>query len=165
MNDDNKPTEAPEATSQIAVETDPSAANGTTATGTAAPTVNVPTVSVNVGGEPKPAPRVYAPRNKRVAFQVLDFVFWIGSALVLLRFALKLAAANPLNGFVKFIYSMTDRAVGVFADVLGGGTLINLTPDSTPPNVIELSTLLAWLVFWILYMVAKKILTIATTPK
>ncbi len=128
--------------------------------GTQAPTVNV-VVGERKGEESRPTTAVYAPRHKRVAFQVLDFIFWVGSALLLLRFSLKLVAANPDNGFVLFIYNLTERSVGIFAGIVSDIRLA----ESKVPYLIELSTLIAWLIFWIVYMIAKKLVTMFTTAK
>lgn len=126
---------------------------------------HAPTVNVMVGErkeeESRSAAAVYAPRQKRMAFQVIDFIFWLGSALLLLRFALKLVAANPGNSFVLFIYNLTERSVGVFAGIVNDIRLA----EGEVPYLVEISTLIAWLVFWIAYMIANKLITMFTTAK
>ncbi|MCL5292574.1 MAG: YggT family protein [Actinobacteria bacterium] len=118
-----------------------------------------PTVSVTVGEKKtEEVHHVYQPRYKRVAFQVVDFIFWVGSALLLLRLALKLAGANASNDFVTFVYNLSNKPVGIFKDIVGEVKL-------TEANIIEVSTLIALLVFWLLYMIAKKLVMMMTTPK
>lgn len=107
----------------------------------------------------------YNPRRKFAVYQAIDFVFWVGSAFLVIRFVLMLLAANPDNAFVRFIYTISYRPVGIFADVLGENTLITLTTGGKPDNVIELSTLVAWLVLWLLYMIARKLVAVITSSK
>ncbi len=88
-------------------------------------------------------------------------MFWVGSAILFLGLTLKLLAANPKNEFVIFIYGISQKTVGIFSNIVGDIELTSVVPK----YVVELSTIIAWLVFWILYSIAKKILTIVTTPK
>ena len=60
--------------------------------------------------------------------------------LLLIRIVLKLLAANPLAGFSKFIYSLTDVFLAPFRNILptvGGGS----------GAVLEMSTVIAIIVY------------------
>lgn len=120
-----------------------------------------PAINVTVGEHKPEAVPISEHRKKNPAYQIIDLVFWVGSALILLRFAFKLAGANPDNVFVKFIYNITKGSVGIFMGIVQN---IHLS-DSTAPNayVIEISALIAWLVFWILYVIVRKITAIVLT--
>ncbi len=82
---------------------------------------------------------IYAPL--REAFdEVIYLVFGIINGLLLIRVVLKLLAANPLAGFSKFIYGLTDVFLAPFRNLLptvGGGS----------GAVLEMSTVIAIIVY------------------
>jgi|APTNR8051073442_1049403.scaffolds.fasta_scaffold12219_8 hypothetical protein len=54
---------------------------------------------------------------RNLAVQIIYFVMSIITALLLLRFALVLLSANESNGFVDFIYSLSEPLVSPFYGV------------------------------------------------
>jgi uncharacterized protein YggT (Ycf19 family) len=71
--------------------------------------------------------------------RIVYLVFGILEALLVIRFILKLLAANPDAGFSSFIYSITQPFLGLFQGVF---------PDAfTRGSVLEVSTLLAIVVY------------------
>jgi uncharacterized protein YggT (Ycf19 family) len=76
----------------------------------------------------------------RRASEVIYLVFGIIDGLLLIRLVLKLLAANPLAGFSKFIYGLTDVFLAPFRNLLpvvGGGS----------GAVLEMSTVIAIIVY------------------
>jgi len=76
----------------------------------------------------------------RRATEVIYLVFGIIDGLLLIRLVLKLLAANPLAGFSKFIYGLTDVFMAPFRNLLpnvGGGS----------GSVLEMSTVVALIVY------------------
>ena len=73
------------------------------------------------------------------AVRIVYLVFGILEALLVIRFILKLLAANPDAGFSNFIYTITQPFVSFFQGVF---------PDAvTRGSILEVSTLLAILVY------------------
>jgi len=73
-------------------------------------------------------------------------------AVVLLRFAFKLIGANSNNAFVTLIYNFTNAFVGIFQGIVGNvisGTM-----------VIEFSSLITIVIFWLIYKAALRLLAI-----
>lgn len=76
----------------------------------------------------------------RRATEAIYLVFGVIDALLLIRLVLKLLAANPLAGFSKFIYGLTDVFMAPFRNLLpavGGGS----------GAVLEMSTVIAIIVY------------------
>jgi len=74
--------------------------------------------------------------------RMVYLVFGVLEALLVIRFILKLLAANPDAGFSSFIYSITQPFLVLFQGVF---------PDAfTRGSVLEVSTLLAILVYALL---------------
>ncbi len=76
----------------------------------------------------------------RRATEVIYLLFGVIDALLLIRLVLKLLAANPLAGFSKFIYGLTDVFMAPFRNLLpavGGGS----------GSVLEMSTVIAIIVY------------------
>ncbi len=74
--------------------------------------------------------------------QIVWYVLYIIEVLLLLRFLLKLLAANPSAPFTQFIYNLSNVFAGPFLYVIPS--------QSINSQVIEWSTLLAMVVYWIL---------------
>ncbi|HCH00106.1 MAG TPA: hypothetical protein DE036_10180 [Actinobacteria bacterium] len=86
------------------------------------------------------------------ASQIVDYVFWIMVAIVLLRFAFKLIGANSHNAFVTLIYNATAPVVDIFRGIVGdvvSGTM-----------VIEFSSLIAIIILWLIYKAVLRLITI-----
>src|SRR3989344_3041660 len=72
--------------------------------------------------------------------QIVWYVLGLLEALLAFRFALKLLGANPLSGFVSFIYAITQ----IFVDPFLNAFRITRIEGAT----FEWTTLLAMLVYW-----------------
>lgn len=74
--------------------------------------------------------------------RVVWYVFSAIEALLVLRFILRLLAANPAAGFTEFVYTFSGIFLAPFRYVFG-------TP-SAGGSALELSTLLAMIVYWLI---------------
>jgi uncharacterized protein YggT (Ycf19 family) len=74
--------------------------------------------------------------------QIVWYIFGILETLLIFRLILKMLGANPGAGFTDFIYSMTYPFLVPFQSVFN--TIV------TEESVIEWTTLLAILVYWLL---------------
>lgn len=83
---------------------------------------------------------------------IVDYIFWIMVAVVLLRFAFKLIGANPLNAFVTLINNFTNPFVGIFQGIVGNVTSGNM--------IIEFSSLITIVILWLIYKAALRLITI-----
>jgi hypothetical protein len=72
--------------------------------------------------------------------KVVWYIFGAIEALLLLRFLLRVLAANPEAAFTQFVYAASQIFVAPFIFVFG-------TP-SFGGSALELSTLLAMIVYW-----------------
>jgi uncharacterized protein YggT (Ycf19 family) len=92
------------------------------------------------GGVMDSAEVVSSATPARRATEVIYLVSGIIAGLLLIRLVLKLLAANPLAGFSKFIYGLTDVFMAPFRNLLpsvGGGS----------GSVLEMSTVIAIIVY------------------
>jgi uncharacterized protein YggT (Ycf19 family) len=80
--------------------------------------------------------------NIRVSL-IVDYIFWIMVAIVLLRFAFKLIGANSHNAFVTLIYNGTNPVVGIFEGIVRDVT--------SGTMVVEFSSLITVIVLWLIY--------------
>ncbi|CAN5464176.1 hypothetical protein BH10BAC1_BH10BAC1_19120 [soil metagenome] len=87
--------------------------------------------------------------------QVVWYIFGIVEVLLIFRFVLKLLGANPSAGFSKFIYGATYIFAAPFLAVFQKTQVIG--------SIIEWSTLLAMLVYWIIAMGIIKFLFMSKT--
>ncbi|HEY9122017.1 MAG TPA: YggT family protein [Brevefilum sp.] len=71
--------------------------------------------------------------------QIIWFIFGLIEAMLGLRFLFKLIAVNPNNPFASLLYSVTDLLLTPFASLAGA--------PSAGGMVLELSTLLAMLIY------------------
>lgn len=74
--------------------------------------------------------------------RIVWYIFYAIEVLLVFRFALKLLGANAAAGFTQFIYGASQILVAPFVYVFG-------TP-AVGGSVVEISTLLAMLVYWVL---------------
>jgi uncharacterized protein YggT (Ycf19 family) len=84
--------------------------------------------------------------------QIVDYFFWVVVAVVLLRFAFLLIGANRENAFVKLIYNFTQPMVGVFKGIV--------TDIQSGNFQIEISSLIALLVIWLVYQAVLRLFRI-----
>ncbi len=85
--------------------------------------------------------------------QVIWLLFGILDGLIALRIILKFIAANPANPFAYFIYSFTE----IFLWPFNG---LTLTP-SFGGMVLEISSLIAMIIYWLIAWVLVKIVWLA----
>jgi hypothetical protein len=80
--------------------------------------------------------------------QVVWYILGIIEAFLAFRFILKLMGANPAAGFTDFVYSITQPLAGPFLSVF------NIT--KVEGSVMEWTTILAMLVYWLIaYAIVK----------
>jgi hypothetical protein len=92
--------------------------------------------------------------------QIIWYVLYYVEAILILRFALKLLAANPQSGFVSFVYAMTGFLVAPFLSAFGITQVLG--------SAFEWTTLLAMLVYWVIAVAIVKLLLIGksvSTPE
>ncbi|MFA6376721.1 MAG: YggT family protein [Candidatus Paceibacterota bacterium] len=87
--------------------------------------------------------------------QIIWYVLSLVEALLLLRFVLKLMAANPEFGFASFVYAITTFIVAPFLSVFGTTKVLG--------SIFEWTTLLAMLVYWLGTLAVIKLLLIGKT--
>ena len=95
----------------------------------------------------------YRTNNGYRAAQIVYLILGILETLLLIRFLLKLLAANPDAGFSSLIYGITGPFVALFQDVFA-------TPQSRG-SVLELSTILAMIVYALIAWGIVKVIAIA----
>jgi YggT family protein len=98
------------------------------------------TQDTGAGGVMDSAKVVSSATPARRATEVIYLLFGIIDGLLLIRVVLKLLAANPLAGFSKFIYGLTDVFLAPFRNLLpvvGGSS----------GAVLEMSTVIAIIVY------------------
>jgi hypothetical protein len=74
--------------------------------------------------------------------QIVWYILGILEALLAFRFVLKLLAANSTAGFTSFVYNVSHPFAAPFLNVFG--------KTQIQRNVLEWTTLLAMIVYWLL---------------
>ncbi|MBX4186809.1 MAG: YggT family protein [Candidatus Doudnabacteria bacterium] len=87
--------------------------------------------------------------------QIVWYVLGLLEALLAFRFALKLLSANPNAGFSSFIYQISKPFAAPFLNVF------KIT--KVEGNILEWTTLLAMLVYWLLAWAIVKMLLMGKT--
>jgi uncharacterized protein YggT (Ycf19 family) len=85
------------------------------------------------------------------------YIFYILEGILLLRFLLKLAAANPAAGFTQFVYAISQPFVSPFQFVLPA--------PQVGGNVFEWNTLLALLVYWFIAWAIIRLIMLGRPPR
>lgn len=86
-----------------------------------------------------------------VVYQVIDIIQYLINGSILLRVVFKLIGANPGSGFVVFLYQLTDILLAPFRF---------LVPQvSVSEYVLEVSSFVAILVYYLLGVLVKKIVS------
>lgn len=87
----------------------------------------------------------YAPTTREAILTRVTQLLWlIVSVIIVLiafRFVLMLLGANPVSGFVDFVYDVTDVFVAPFTGMIG-------TPDFTNGGVLDVASLFAIIVYF-----------------
>jgi YggT family protein len=100
-------------------------------------------------------PAAPGPSSVWTASRVITLVFTVIEVLLLIRFVLKLLAANADQALVALIYGVTDPLIAPFRGILA-------QPAGTP--VVEIATLLA-IVFFVLLAALVVAIVRATTGR
>ena len=87
-----------------------------------------------------------------LGIRIIWYLLGLLEALLAIRFLLKLMQANPLAGFTSFVYSITGLFTAPFEAVFS-----NLRAQG---SVIEWTTILAMLVYWLIAMAVVKLFVI-----
>lgn len=86
----------------------------------------------------------YVPEARQVIVSRVSKLLWLIAAvltgIITFRFVLKLLAANPENGFVDFIYTVTDVLVAPFNSIITSPTFDN-------GAIIDMASLFAIIVY------------------
>ncbi len=98
-----------------------------------------------------------SPTTKKIfrGTQVVWYIFGVLETLLIFRFLLKAAAANPAAGFSKFIYGITWPFTAPFNAVFG--------MTRVEGSSFEWTTLLAMAVYWIVAIGIIKIFLMSKT--
>ena len=92
--------------------------------------------------------------------RLISFLWLLNGILEILfglRFVLKLFAANPTSGFAQFIYGVTN----VFLLPFNG---LVVTPTTSNGMVLEISTLIAMVVYFVLFWIITELLALLFAP-
>ncbi len=112
-----------------------------------------PVQPVGPGEPPVPANRAW---DVYRASQIVYLVFGVIEALILVRVILRLLAANPNAGFTSLIYGLTFPFVapfeGVFPSAGAGGSVLELSSILA----ILIYALLAWVIVRIVHIAAER---------
>ena len=88
-----------------------------------------------------------------------DFLHWFIVVLeitLLIRFLFRLIGANPANVFAAFLYALTDIVLYPFSNLVGA-------PSLHTDQAFEWSTLIAMLIYWLVFFAIRKFLSILIT--
>jgi YGGT family len=88
--------------------------------------------------------------------KLIDYLGWVLLVLEValsLRFLLKLIGANPANPFTSFLYNLTNVFLFIFNDIV-----TNPTFGPGRADVFEVTTLIAMIVYGLIYLLLKLLL-------
>lgn len=74
--------------------------------------------------------------------QIVWYIFWAVETILLFRFLLRFIGANPSAGFTELIYALSYPFMAPFFAIVSSPSIAG--------SVIEWSTLIAMLVYWVL---------------
>lgn len=105
-------------------------------------------------------PQEGGPTVRFAVGKLSDFVQWfvfVLEVMLFIRFVLKLIGADPNNAFAGFLFALTDIILFPFFNIVP-------TPSVHPPNeAIELTTLIAMGIYYLIYWAIKRFLRILIT--
>lgn len=99
--------------------------------------------------------RLAIARRNALALRVINFIYYlVGALLVLLvlRFFLRLTAANPNNTFARFIYNLSEPFVAPFSTLFvsptfdGGASIFDINLLFAVVIYVLLAMLVTWLI-------------------
>ena len=102
-------------------------------------------------------------RTIRYAIEKLnDFLQWflvVMEVTLAIRFFFKLIGASTTNLFAGFLYALTDIVLIPFANIVR-------SPSIAPEQAFEWSTLIAMIIYWLIFWAIRRFLSIlVTTPE
>ena len=92
--------------------------------------------------------------------KLIDFLQWLAVVLEIglgLRFILRLIGANSANPFAGFLYALTGIILYPFVGIVGTASI------RPPDQAFEWSTLIAMVVYWLIFYVIRWFLRILIT--
>ena len=89
--------------------------------------------------------------------QIIYLVLGLVEGLLLIRFVLRLLGANPAAGFAQFIYGVTAPLMAPFFGLFGSPRFEG--------SVLEISTIVAMIVYALLAWLIWKIISLASQPR
>ena len=120
-----------------------------------------PSVTADSIAESEAETRQEEARTVRYAIdKLMDFLRWFSTVLEVLlaiRFVLRLIGAYPYNPFAGFLYALTDIVLSPFS------TLIP-SPSLRTYQAFEWSTLIAMVIYWLLFWAINRFLRIIASP-
>lgn len=96
-------------------------------------------------------------RLRYTAISLLNFFIGLVEAILGLRFALKLFGANSGNGFVSWVYEMSDVLLEPFRGIFSAKVFENR-------YVLEFSTLFAMLMYALIALIIIALINAVTAP-
>ncbi len=99
--------------------------------------------------------------NSQTLTRSIYFLFGLIDVLLLFRLVFKITGANPLSGFVSFIYALTQIFIAPFAGIFSSAT----TPGAETTAVFEPATLVAIIVYAVLAWGIAKLVAILSGRK
>lgn len=94
--------------------------------------------------------------SKVTAVNVVWYIYGLVAILLALRFVLKLTGANPGNGFVSFVYAISDVLSAPFDSIFG----VTKADSGTVSSVFEPSILVAIAVYALIAWGITKLFTL-----
>jgi uncharacterized protein YggT (Ycf19 family) len=92
----------------------------------------------------------YTPTTRSIVVSRISQLLWLVAAIIIsliaVRFALKLIAANPANGFVSFIMSVTDVLVAPFNGITTAPTAGTAQIDVAALIAVVVYLLVTWVI-------------------
>lgn len=118
-------------------------------------------VAAEVAAENEAATRQEEARTVRYAIdKLVDFLRWFATVLevvLAIRFIFKLIGADPTNLFAGFLYALTDIILSPFSTIVR-------TPSLRTNQAFEWSTLIAMVIYWLLFWAIMRLLRIISSP-
>ena len=120
-----------------------------------------PMVTADTIAEREAETRQEEARTVRYAIdKLMDFLRWFATVLEVLlaiRFVFKLIGADPTNLFAGFLYALTDIVLSPFSTLVG-------SPSIRVNQAFEWSTLIAMVIYWLLFWAIIRFLRIIASP-
>lgn len=121
--------------------------------------VPTPTADVPLDVESAEARQEEARTIRYAISKLNDFLQWfvvVLEVVLAIRFVLKLIGADPFNLFAGFIYALTDIVLFPFSNIVR-------SPSLRTNQAFEWSTLIAMIIYWLLFWAIRRFLRILIT--